>query len=274
MSAVQPIPTGAASGVAADGIFRPCIVIPYYNHPGAIGRVIESLRPLRLPCYAVDDASNAESRAALETAAQNQREWVTVLRLDVNQGKGGAVMAGCEAAFAAGFTHALQIDADGQHNAADVPTLLDLARANPRAMITGTPLYDASVPRSRLYGRYVTHVWVWINTLSLQVRDSMCGLRVYPLAASTEVWRKNRIGRRMDFDTEVMVHLVWRGVRVLSVPTRVTYPTDGVSHFDVLRDNVAISKMHTRLFFGMLWRAPRLIGRRIVRALTRQSEAT
>jgi len=53
---------------------------------------------------------------------------------------------------------------------------------------------------------------------------------------------------------------------VISLSTRVTYPSDGVSHFDVWRDNVRISRMHTRLFFGMLWRAPRLLWRRITGA--------
>jgi glycosyltransferase involved in cell wall biosynthesis len=269
----------AAESIASEALgpgkraaeFRPCIVIPYFNHPGAIGRVLDALRPLSLPCYLVDDASNAASSAVLETISARERAWLTVLRHEVNQGKGGAVMTGCDAAFAAGFTHALQIDADGQHDSADAPRLLELARAHPLALITGTPQYDESVPRSRLYGRYVTHVWVWINTLSLQVRDSMCGLRVYPLAASTALWRRSRLGRRMDFDTEVIVRLVWRGVRVIGLPTRVTYPADGVSHFDVLRDNVAISKMHARLFFGMLWRAPWLIGRRVVRRFARRS---
>jgi hypothetical protein len=119
------------------------------------------------------------------------------------------------------------------------------------------------VPRSRLYGRYLTHVWVWINTLSFEIRDSMCGLRVYPLAATCEIWRKYRVDRRMAFDTEILVRLSWSGVRIIAVPTRVTYPRDGVSHFRMLKDNVHISWMHTRLFFGMLRRAPVLLFRRV-----------
>jgi hypothetical protein len=118
------------------------------------------------------------------------------------------------------------------------------------------------VPRSRLYGRYLTHVWVWINTLSFEIRDSMCGLRVYPLATACQIWRKQRIGRRMDFDTEVLVRLSWSGVTIINIPTHVTYPADGVSHFRLLKDNVFISLMHTRLFFGMLVRLPLLLGRR------------
>lgn len=243
---------------------KACIVIPFYNHAGAIASVVASLAPLGLPCRIVDDGSDEHARKTLNEIAQREA-WVTVQRLPVNQGKGAAVMAGCDAMLADGFTHALQIDADGQHDPGEIPLLLEQARQNPRSIVTGYAIYDASVPRSRLYGRYLTHVWVWINTLSLEIRDSMCGLRIYPLATTCAIWRKNRVGQRMDFDTEVLVRSNWAGVRVISVPVHVTYPRDGVSHFKLFTDNACISYMHARLFFGMLWRLPLLLGRRLAR---------
>jgi glycosyltransferase involved in cell wall biosynthesis len=242
---------------------KTCIVIPFYNHAGAIAQVVAALKPLGLPCRIVDDGSDRDAQQVLAQIAARE-SWVTVQHLPQNQGKGAAVMAGCDASLAAGFTHAVQIDADGQHNVADVPKLLEHARRNPAALISGQAVYDASVPRSRLYGRYITHVWVWINTLSFEIRDSMCGLRVYPLATACQVWRRHRVGHRMDFDTEVMVRLSWSGVTIINIPTHVTYPADGVSHFRLLKDNVFISLMHARLFFGMLWRLPLLLGRRVV----------
>ena len=133
----------------------------------------------------------------------------------------------------------------------------------PAAVIAGCPVYDASVPRGRLYGRYATHIWVWINTLSFDIRDSMCGFRVYPLASLLPLLDSVNIGRRMDFDSDVIVRLHWRGVPVLNQPTRVTYPQDGVSHFDLWNDNVRIFAMHARLFFGMLCRAPLLLWRKV-----------
>ncbi len=241
---------------------KTCIVIPFYNHAGAIAQVVESLKPLGLPCRIVDDGSDETAQRALAQIATDE-DWITLQRLPVNQGKGGAVMAGCDAALAAGFTHVVQIDADAQHDAADVPRLLEQARRYPQALISGQAVYDASVPRSRLYGRYITHVWVWINTLSLEIRDSMCGLRVYPLAAACAIWRGHRVGRRMDFDIEILVRLSWSGVPIINFPTPVTYPADGVSHFKLLRDNVHISLMHARLFCGMLLRLPLLLGRRV-----------
>ncbi|MFV0276877.1 MAG: glycosyltransferase family 2 protein, partial [Parahaliea sp.] len=125
-----------------------------------------------------------------------------------------------------------------------------------------------NVPALRYYGRYLTHLWVWINTLSLEISDAMCGFRIYPLTATLAVVEGSATGNRMDFDPEIMVRLHWAGVQVVEHPTPVTYPRDGISHFRGLRDNALISWMHTRLFFGMLWRAPRLLARRWRSAVT------
>jgi glycosyltransferase involved in cell wall biosynthesis len=242
---------------------KACFVIPFYRHEGAIAATLAAVKPHGLPCFLVDDGSGRQADTLLTELAARESGWLTLLRLSPNRGKGAAVMAGIEAATRAGFSHALQLDADGQHNTADIPRLLEIASAHPTALVTGVAQYDASVPRSRLYGRYVTHVWVWINTLSFRIRDSMCGFRVYPVAPALAAWRGMRWGRRMDFDTEILVRMFWAGVPVLGVPTHVTYPADGVSHFDLWRDNLRISWMHARLFVGMLWRMPWLLARRV-----------
>jgi hypothetical protein len=191
---------------------------------------------------------------------------VTLVTHEVNQGKGGAVMTGFRTAHAMGFSHALQVDADGQHDLGDVARFLDAARAAPEALVAGYPVYDESVPRGRLYGRYATHVWVWINTLSLEIRDSMCGFRVYPLASVMALLGRTRLGLRMNFDIEILVRLHWDGVRFVQLPTKVGYPADGVSHFRLWLDNALISRLHASLFGGMLLRAPRLLARRWSRA--------
>jgi glycosyltransferase involved in cell wall biosynthesis len=206
-------------------MYKPCALIPVYNHEAAVPAVVDSLLHSGLPCLLVDDGSSPACAAVLAQLAQ--LEHVTLLTLPNNQGKGGAVMAGFREAARLGFSHALQVDADGQHDLREVETFIDASRRQPNAIICGYPEYDESVPKGRLYARYLTHVWVWINTLSLQIRDSMCGFRVYPLA-----------------------------------PTQVHYPADGLSHFRLFRDNVRISAMHTRLFFGMLIRAPMILWRR------------
>jgi hypothetical protein len=214
--------------------------------------------------FVVDDGSDAATQAVLAKLACDYRKQMTLLRLPVNGGKGAAVMAGLRAARQAGFTHALQIDADGQHDANDVPLFLDAARAEPGAVILGRPVYDESVPKSRLYGRYLTHVWVWMETLSFTIRDSMCGFRLYPLDAACALIDSVRLGTRMDFDIEILVRLYWRRLAFRSIPTRVVYATDGVSHFDVLWDNVRISASHTRLACGMVLRSPMLLAHKLM----------
>ncbi|WP_420892333.1 glycosyltransferase family 2 protein [Pantoea dispersa] len=224
-----------------------------------LASVLARLAPFNLPVIVVDDGSDARTKQHI--AALNAPQ-LRVLTLPHNQGKGAAVIAGLRAAAAAGFSHALQLDADGQHQVEDTPRMLAEAERYPHCLISGQPQYDASIPKSRLYGRYITHFWVWVETLSFSLKDSMCGFRVYPLAASLELCDRRPIGQRMDFDTEIMVRLYWQGTPSRFIRTRVTYPPSGVSHFDALHDNLRISWMHTRLFFGMLPRIPQLLSRR------------
>lgn len=241
--------------------FRPLVVIPVYDHEHAIGAMVDGVRAVGQDCLLVDDGSRASCAAVLQALAQ--REGVHLLRLPENQGKGGAMLAGFHEAARHGATHVLQIDADGQHETGDIPRFLAAAAAEPEAVIAGAPRYDDSVPKARLYGRYLTHVWVWINTLSFDIRDSMCGFRVYPLGSVLPLIEAEPPGKRMDFDPEILVRLHWRGVPVRNIETAVHYPSDGVSHFDVWRDNARISRLHARLFFGMLLRLPRLLARKL-----------
>lgn len=235
---------------------RCCALVPVYNHHLHLDALVSALAGQGLPILLVDDGSDAPTRAVLDGLA----EWpgVTLLRLPDNAGKGAACMAGFRAAAARGFTHALQIDADGQHAAADAGRLLAIARKHPDALISGLPKYDPSVPRARFYGRYLTHALIWLDTLSFALRDSMCGFRVYPLAPCIRLMDQARLGRRMDFDTDIMTRLYWAGTPSLFVETPVRYPADGVSHYRMLRDNLRMVSLHVRLLGGMLRRLPRL----------------
>ncbi|CAD5106501.1 glycosyltransferase family 2 protein [Zestomonas carbonaria] len=239
---------------------KPCAVIPVYNHEHALPRVVAALRESGLPCVLVDDASNPACAAVMDRLAEQAGTFL--VRLAVNQGKGGAVMAGLREAQRLGFSHALQVDADGQHDLTDVARFLEASQAEPQTLVCGYPQYDSSVPKSRLYARYLTHVWVWINSLSLSIRDGMCGFRVYPLASSVALLDSARLGRRMDFDPEILVRLAWRNQPMRWLPTRVHYPLDGLSHFRLWHDNALISKMHAKLFFAMLIRLPLILWRR------------
>ncbi len=243
-----------------DMSYRPCFLIPCYNHGSTVEGVLDSLADFDLPVFLIDDGSNQETKSYLEHAAK--RDNVFLITLPQNQGKGGAVIAGIRHMHWLGYSHAIQIDADGQHDISALPKLMDVSQRHPSHLISGQPVYDDSVPKSRLYGRYVTHVWVWIETLSFEIKDSMCGFRVYPVKETIRVLNRYDIGSRMDFDTEILVRMFWQGVKFDFIDTRVIYPEGGISHFDALWDNVKISWMHTRLFFGMLPRIPKLLMRK------------
>ncbi|AVJ27407.1 glycosyltransferase family 2 protein [Achromobacter spanius] len=244
-----------------------CAVIPVYNHGATVAAVVAQLAAHGLPCVLVDDGSEPACAAVLdELSAQPDTQLV---RRAVNGGKGAAVQDGLRAAMTLGYTHALQVDADGQHALDDIPRFAQLSREQPDAVICGAPVYGDDVPRSRLYGRWLTRIWVWINTLSFDIPDAMCGFRVYPLAKVVPVIDETHVGRRMDFDIAVLVRLHWKGVRMAWLPTRVAYPEGGISHFKGLQDNVLISRMHARLFFGMLARSPLLLWRRLARSAPR-----
>ncbi|HAT33097.1 MAG TPA: glycosyl transferase [Janthinobacterium sp.] len=241
--------------------FKPCIVVPVYDHEHAVGPVVRALLSHGVPCILVDDGSAAPCARVLDELARQAPRQLDLVRHARNQGKGAAVLSGFRRAAQLGYSHVLQIDADGQHNCADVPLFLATAGAHPAAVVTGYPVYDASVPAIRLYCRYLTHVCVWMNTLSLQIKDSMCGFRVYPLAPVLALAGRRAIGSHMNFDSDILVRLYWDGLEVVNLPTRVSYPSDGVSHFRMWRDNVLMTRLHLTLLAGMLWRFPRLLAR-------------
>lgn len=238
--------------------FKPCLLIPVYNHEGPLPKILQQLAACDLPCILVDDGSQ-ESCAEVIRNQPKQYPWVQVIRLDSNRGKGGAVKAGILSAQSQGFSHAVQIDADGQHDLYDLDKFLAAAKQTPEAAVIGRAIFDDSIPKLRYYARYLTHLWVHINTLSFSIPDSMCGFRVYPIRTSAKLIQTVVLENRMAFDTEILVHLSWLGVPVLSIPTHVVYPQDGLSHFRAWEDNLRLSLTHARLFFGMLRRLPKLL---------------
>jgi glycosyltransferase involved in cell wall biosynthesis len=240
--------------------FNPCAIVPVFDHEHAVARVVAAVRAAGLPCMLVDDGSGPACARELDRLAATV-PYTNVLRLPDNGGKGTAMLAGFAAAWQRGYSHGLQIDADGQHALRDISTFLEAARRQPQALICGRPVFDRSMPAVRHYGRYLTHGLVWLNTLSLSIPDSLCGFRVYPLAPVISLMAEEYIGRRMDFDVEIIVRLHWRRVPMRWIPTAVTYPLDGISHFRMFRDNARMVALQMRLTGGMLRRLPRLLRR-------------
>ena len=238
---------------------KPCIIIPVYNHQEAIVHVIERLKPQGIPCFLINDGSSDECSLVLNFISKEHKDWVTLYEREQNGGKGAAVIDGFKLAIQQGYSHAIQIDADGQHCFEDIESFLKASQQHPEKLILGKPCFGDEVPKSRLYGRQITTIWIWINTLSLSIADGMCGFRCYPLVAVDSLLQSTLLGQQMDFDIDIVVRLYWQGLDMINIPTQVNYPIDGISHFNLLQDNILISKKHAQLFFGMLPRIKPLV---------------
>ncbi|MCL1889280.1 MAG: glycosyltransferase family 2 protein [Desulfovibrionaceae bacterium] len=236
-------------------------LIPVYNHGPMAAAMIPELGRHGLPIILVDDGSGEETREALEEAAA-ACPLVRLTRLEKNSGKGAAICAGLDLALVLGLTHVLQVDADGQHDLGACAFFLEAAAANPEAAVCGYPEYDASVPASRRYGREVANVWSRIVTLSTDIKDALCGFRVYPVEKSLRLLQSCCWDRRMGFDADILVRLRLDGVPLIFYPVRVTYPEGGLSHFRPLRDNLRLSWVFARLFCKMLCSLPGRMARK------------
>ena len=241
------------------------VVIPSYNTGAKVYETVRSARAAWSPVWVVVDGSDDGTADGLKALAAVD----SGLRVDVlprNRGKGAAVLHALEAAQAAGFTHALTMDSDGQHPADLIATFMAASAQHPDAMILGRPVFDASAPLLRVRGRRVSNAWTNLETLGAGIDDSLYGFRVYPIAPLVDVMRGQTWMRRFDFDTEAVVRLAWRGVTPINIAAPVRYLSadeGGVSHFRYGRDNVLLSWMHLRLMGGFLWRLPLLVARRL-----------
>jgi glycosyltransferase involved in cell wall biosynthesis len=255
--------TPVASAVSATHL----VLIPSYNTGRQLLATVAAARAQWAPVWVVVDGSDDGSGEALQRQAAGDA-GLRVFVLPVNQGKGAAVLHGLAQAVATGYTHALTMDADGQHPAALIPAFMQASRARPEAMILGRPVFDASAPLLRVRGRRVSNAWTNLETLGAGIADSLYGFRVYPAAALVAVMQGQRWMRRFDFDTEAVVRLAWRGVKPLNLDAPVKYLTadeGGVSHFRYGRDNLLLTWMHLRLMLGFALRLPALLWRKAVR---------
>ncbi len=240
------------------------VLVPCYNPGAKVLQTVRSIRAQWSPVWVVVDGSTDESTALLQAEAA-QDPGLQVFVQSANSGKGSAVLHGITEALNRGFTHALAMDADGQHPADLIATFMARSIAQPSAMILGKPVFDASAPALRVNGRKVSNSWANVETLGAGVGDSLYGFRVYPMRPLQKVMQGSRWMRRFDFDPEVAVRLCWQGVHPINIDAPVKYfsPQEGgVSHFKYLRDNVLLTWMHTRLFTEFLVRLPWLLARR------------
>jgi glycosyltransferase involved in cell wall biosynthesis len=239
------------------------VLIPSYNTGPKLLETVAAAQTQWRPIWVVIDGSTDGSGAALVEGAQREPDLRVLWRAE-NGGKGAAVLDGLRAAAAAGFTHVLVMDADGQHPASSIRQFMALSASRPDAMILGVPVFDATAPCVRVIGRKVSNTLARIESLG-DVRDSLFGFRIYPLSPLRRAMEAGRFMRRFDFDVEAAIRLCWNGVPAINVPAPVRYfraAEGGVSHFRYVPDNLLLAGMHARLLAGFLPRLPRLLARR------------
>jgi glycosyltransferase involved in cell wall biosynthesis len=240
---------------------RPLILMPSYNTGLILARTVSGVLALKTPVWVIIDGSTDGSE---ELIARLENPGFRIIHLPVNSGKGAAVLHGLRLAIAAGFTHVLTMDADGQHPADGISTFLELSATHPEAAVFGRPVFDASAPALRVEGRKISNFWANLETLGWGIDDSLFGMRLYPAQALLDVMESTRYARRFDFDPEVAVRLAWKKVPIINLPTPVRYPSKedgGVSQFRYFRDNTLLTWMHFRLLCGFFLRLPLLAAR-------------
>ena len=237
-----------------------CVLVPHYCHVDQLRGFLPDLAAQGLPIYVVDDGSPEPVKTQLRGLLSDYA-GCELIELPENAGKGAATLAGLRVVREHGFTHAFSVDADGQHDAADVPVFLERSSAEPEAILSGRPIFGADIPAARLHGRKITNTLAKVATWSMTIEDAMCGYRVYPVDLTLAIGEQLGHRRRMEFDIEVLVRAVWRGVPVIFVPTHVQYPADGASHFRMVLDNARLTLMHITLLLGGILRSPKLLWR-------------
>jgi glycosyltransferase involved in cell wall biosynthesis len=253
------------SPIEASGRTTHLVLIPSYNTGPLVLETVRAARRAWTPVWVVVDGSDDGSDVLLQGLAASDPG----LRVDVlarNVGKGAALLHALEAADAAGFTHALTMDADGQHPPDLIDAFMRASISRPDAMILGKPVFGPEAPLLRVRGRRISNGWTDIETLWAGIGDSLYGFRVYPIAPLLAVMRSHRWMRRFDFDTEAVVRLAWRGVTPINIDAPVKYlraDEGGVSHFRYGRDNVLLTWMHFRLLCGFVLRLPMLMAARL-----------
>jgi glycosyltransferase involved in cell wall biosynthesis len=229
---------------------KPLVLIPSYNS----GQLLEStvrgaLEVTQCPVWVVIDGSDDGSEQGLLKLEPLEHRLKVIIK-PRNEGKGAAVRSGLEVAAKEAYTHALVMDADGQHPAAEITTFLKCCENFPEAMILGQPVFGEDVPWERLYGRKLSVWMVCLETFSRGIGDPLFGFRVYPIHPLLKVMSKPGRSNRYDFDPEVAVRLYWEGVPAVKINAPVAYidkEQGGVSHFHYFRDNFRFIALHVRL---------------------------
>ena len=227
-----------------------CGLIPFYNNHATVANIAERAWKHLLDLILVDDGSYDGSAQTIQ-----MKPGMRLIRHEYNCGKGAAVKTGIRHAIDSGFSHILQLDADGQHNPDDIPKFLSISERHPDACIIGSRDRTDNLPIASKFGRKFGNFWFKIETLGYPISDTQCGFRVYPLKLfDTAISKCNR----MDFDVEILILAIRHGFDLIDLPVTVNYFSDDrrVTHFLPFLDNWLMSKLHFRMTWSVLLHWP------------------
>lgn len=219
---------------------RVLVVVPVYNHAGSLRSVVERALAVHPDVLVVDDGSTDAPIGALDGLN------VMIVRHTANLGKGAAILTACREAAASGMTHILTIDADGQHDPAEIPKFLDRVTREPMTIFVGKRDFSApNVPGAAKFGRAFGNFWLRVQT-GHRIADIQSGYRLYPVAVLQGLTLRER---RYAFEVEVLVKAAWAGVPLRDVDVSVYYAPgrERISHFRMARDNMRISHVNALL---------------------------
>jgi hypothetical protein len=209
------------------------VVIPCFQGASTIGEVVRGARAAGLPVVVVDDGSSDDSAPAAEAAG------ATVLRHPANRGKGAALASGFAYARQIGADAVLSMDADGQHDPAEIPALVAAHQSAPDALVIGVRSFaPEDMPRRSRIGNRISTWWI-SRFAGLHYHDTQSGFRVYPRALFDVPLRSTKF----DTETELLLRAAKMGLPLLEVPIRTIYGPDRVTHFHGFRDTLRVIKL-------------------------------
>ncbi len=218
-----------------------CVVIPTYNNQGTLQDVINDVKQYTGNLMVVNDGSTDSTSEILE-----QNKECHIVQYTPNRGKGYAIKKAFKKAFLLGYDYVITIDADGQHYASDLITLAEKLKETPDTILIGSRgLKHKNMASGSTFANKFSNFWVLIET-GTKLPDTQSGYRLYP------IWKMKSIrffSTRYEFEIEILVRCLWRGIKIVPVPVSVYYSPKElrVSHFRPSRDFMRISVLNTLL---------------------------
>jgi len=230
------------------------MVIPTFNNAGFLKKFLDEVLTYQAQLILVNDGSTDETAGILSGYPASTMEVISFPR---NIGKGAALKAGFKRALEMGFDHAITLDSDSQHRAADIPAFLEILEDESPSLIIGSRQLDQeNVPGKNRFANRFSSFWFRIET-GLRVKDTQSGFRLYPIREQEGI---RLFSGKYEFELEVLVKTAWEGIPIREIPIQVYYPPGNkrVSHFRPFRDFLRITLLNfLLLFLGLAYYRPR-----------------